>query len=329
MSDLAPLLQQFFTNRLLRQRQASTHTVASYRDTFRLLLAFTATHTGRQPAQLSLADLDAAHITAFLQHLQADRGNTTATRNARLAAIRSFFSYAALHAPEHAAMIQRVLAIPPKRCDRAIVDYLTEPETDALLAAPDRTTWLGRRDHTLLLIATHTGLRAGELIGLRIRDIELGAAAHLRCHGKGRKTRATPLTTDAVKTLRTWLTERAATGDNPLFATRQGRPLSHDAIQRLVAKHAATAAATCPSLRDKHVTPHTLRHSTAMMLLRAGVDLTVIALWLGHESTQTTQIYLHADMTIKERALARATPPNSTPGRYQAPDTLLTFLANL
>ena len=242
--------------------------------------------------QLRLADLDAPQITAFLEHLQAERGNTTATRNARLAAICSFFRYAALH-------------------------------------APDRTTWLDRRDHTLLLVAIHTGLRAGELIGLRIRDVELGAGAHLRCHGKGRKDRATPLTTATVKTLRTWLTERTATGDDPLFATRQGKPLSHDAVQRLVAKHAATAAAACPSLRDKHVTPHTLRHSTAMMLLRAGVDLTVIALWLGHESTETTQIYLHADMAIKERALARAAPPNSAPGRYQAPDTLLAFLANL
>jgi site-specific recombinase XerD len=329
MSDLAPLLQKFFTDRLMLQRQASAHTVASYRDTFRLLLAFTAACSRRQPAQLRLVDLDAPQITAFLEHLQAERGNTTATRNARLAAICSFFRYAALHAPDHAAMIQRVLAIPPKRRDRAIVAYLTEIEIDALLAAPDRATWLGRRDHTLLLIAIHTGLRAGELISLRIRDVELDTGAHLRCHGKGRKDRATPLTTATVKTLRTWLAENAASSDDPLFTTRQGRPLSHDAVQRLVAKHAATAAATCPSLRDKHITPHTLRHSTAMMLLRAGVDLTVIALWLGHESTETTQIYLHADMAIKERALARAAPPDSTPGRYKAPDTLLAFLANL
>jgi site-specific recombinase XerD len=329
MSDLAPLLQKFFTDRLMLQRQASAHTVASYRDTFRLLLAFTAARSRRQPAQLRLVDLDAPQITAFLEHLQAERGNTTATRNARLAAICSFFRYAALHAPDHAAMIQRVLAIPPKRRDRAIVAYLTEIEIDALLAAPDRATWLGRRDHTLLLIAIHTGLRAGELISLRIRDVELDTGAHLRCHGKGRKDRATPLTTATVKTLRTWLAENAASSDDPLFTTRQGRPLSHDAVQRLVAKHAATAAATCPSLRDKHITPHTLRHSTAMMLLRAGVDLTVIALWLGHESTETTQIYLHADMAIKERALARAAPPDSTPGRYKAPDTLLAFLANL
>jgi integrase/recombinase XerD len=329
MSDLAPLLQRFFTDRLMLQRQASVHTVAAYRDTFRLLLAFTATRTGRQPARLRLADLDAPAITAFLQHLQTERGNTTATRNARLAAIASFFRYAALHAPDNAAIIQRVLAIPPKRRDRAIVAYLTEPEINALLAAPDRTTWLGRRDHTLLLVAIHTGLRAGELISLQIQDLHLNGAAHLRCHGKGRKDRTTPLTTTTVATVRTWLTERAGHDTDPLFPTRQGTPLSHDAVQRLVAKHTATAAASCPSLHDKHVTPHTLRHSTAMMLLRAGVDLTVIALWLGHESTETTQIYLHADMTIKERALARAAPPDSTPGRYQPPDTLLAFLANL
>jgi integrase/recombinase XerD len=329
MSDLAPLLQRFFTDRMMLQRQASTHTIAAYRDTFRLLLAFTSSRLGRQPVTLRLADLDAPTIAAFLEHLQIDRGNSTSTRNARLAAICSFFRYAALHAPDQAATIQRVLAIPPKRSDRAIVAYLTEPEIDALLAAPDRGTWLGRRDHTLLLIAIHTGLRAAELIGLQVKDIELGAGAHLRCHGKGRKDRVTPLTTAAVAVVRVWLTEHGGTDADPVFTTRQGRALSHDAVQRLVAKHAATAAASCSSLRTKHVTPHTLRHSTAMMLLRAGVDLTVIALWLGHESTETTQIYLHADMTIKEQALARTAPPGSNPGRYQAPDTLLAFLAGL
>lgn len=330
MSDLAPLLQRFFTDRLICQRQASAHTIAAYRDTFRLLLAFASTRARRQPAQLRLADIDAEMVAAFLQHLQTDRGNTTATRNARLAAIASFFGYTALHAPDQAALIQRVLAIPPKRRDRAIVTYLTDTEIAALLAAPDRATWLGRRDHTLLLLAIHTGLRAGELTGLQVKDLHLGTGAYLRCHGKGRKDRATPLTTTTAAALRTWLTERAAGHDtHPLFATRQGKPLSHDTLQRLVAKYTTTAAVSCPSLGDKHVTPHTLRHSTAMMLLRAGVDLTVIALWLGHESTETTQIYLHADMAIKERALARAAPPDSAPGRYQAPDTLLAFLASL
>ena len=329
MSDLAPLLQGFFTDKLMLQLQASTHTVASYRDTFKLLLGFAEQRTGRRPARLSIADLDAPTIGAFLQHLESVRGNTVATRNARLAAIRSFFRYAALRAPDHAAVIQRVLAIPPKRFDRAIVSYLTRAETDALVAAPDRTTWTGRRDHALLLTGVHTGLRVSELTGLKIQDVHFGTGPHLRCHGKGRKDRCTPLTTATVKVLRTWLRERGGDSGDPLFPTRRGTPLSRDAVERLVAKHAKTATTTCPSLTEKHVTPHTLRHSTAMALLHAGVDITVIALWLGHETTETTQIYLHADMSIKERALARTTPTGSPPGRYTAPDTLLAFLEAL
>ena len=329
MSDLAPLLQGFFTDKLMLQLQASTHTVASYRDTFKLLLGFAEQRTGRRPARLSIADLDAPTIGAFLQHLESVRGNTVATRNARLAAIRSFFRYAALRAPDHAAVIQRVLAIPPKRFDRAIVSYLTRAETDALVAAPDRTTWTGRRDHALLLTGVHTGLRVSELTGLKIQDVHFGTGPHLRCHGKGRKDRCTPLTTATVKVLRTWLRERGGDSGDPLFPTRRGTPLSRDAVERLVAKHAKTATTTCPSLTEKHVTPHTLRHSTAMALLHAGVDITVIALWLGHETTETTPIYLHADMSIKERALARTTPTGSPPGRYTAPDTLLAFLEAL
>ena len=330
MTELAPLLQGFFTDKLMRQRQASPHTVAAYRDTIKLLLRFVAEHTGRHPTQLHLADLDAATIGAFLSHLETVRGNTTATRNTRLAAIHSLFRYAALRHPEHSALIQRVLAIPPKRFDRAIVAYLTPPEIDAMLAAPDRDTWLGRRDHALLLVAVHTGLRVSELTGLRIGDVELGTGAHIRCRGKGRKDRATPLTTPTTKVLRSWLTERGGNDYDPLFCTRRGTPLSRDAVQHLVIKHTATATTTCPSLRGKTITPHTLRHTTAMTLLHAGVDIAVIALWLGHESTETTQIYLHADMTIKERALARTTPPTGgAPGRYHAPDTLLAFLETL
>jgi len=330
VTDLAPVLQGFFTDRLMRQRQASPHTVAAYRDTVKLLLSFVAELTGRHPAQLRLADLDAPTIGAFLHHLETVRGNTTATRNTRLAAVHSLFRYAALHCPEHAVLIQRVLAIPPKRFDRAIVAYLTQPEIDALLAAPNRDTWLDRRDHALLLVAVHTGLRVSELTGLRIGDVELGTGAHLRCRGKGRKDRATPLTTPTVKTLRAWLAERGGHHDDPLFCTRRSTPLSRDAVQRLVAKRAAAATTVCPSLRGKTVTPHTLRHSTAMALLHAGVDISVIALWLGHESTETTQIYLHADMTIKERALARTAPSSGgAPGRYRAPDTLLAFLDSL
>ncbi|WKK24198.1 tyrosine-type recombinase/integrase [Streptomyces olivoreticuli] len=329
MSDLAPLLQGFFTDKLMLQLQASQHTIAAYRDTFTLLLGFVEQHTGRPPTRLSIADLDAPTIGAFLQHLETVRGNTTATRNVRLAAIRSFFRYAALRAPEHVAVIQRVLAIPPKRFDRAIVNYLTTTETDALVAAPNRTTWTGRRDHALLLTGVHTGLRVSELTQLTLQDVHLGSGPHLRCHGKGRKDRCTPLTGDTVKVLKTWLKERGGEQNDPLFPTRRGTPLSRDAVEALVTKHTRTAAVTCPSLADKHVTPHTLRHSTAMALLHAGVDVSVIALWLGHESTETTQIYLHADMSIKERALARTAPAGSTPGRFTAPDSLLAFLQTL
>jgi integrase/recombinase XerD len=330
MTDLAPLLQGFFTDRLQRQRRASPHTIAAYRDTFTLLLQFTTSRVDRRPAQLSLVDLDTALITAFLQHLQTERGNSAATRNARLAAIHSFFGYAAVHAPEHAAVIQRVLAIPPQRLDRAIVSYLTHDEAQAVIAAPDRTTWLGRRDHALILLAVHTGLRVSELTGLRIQDVHLGTGPHVRCTGKGRKNRCTPLTKPAVVVLRAWLTERGSQGAQPLFATRRGTALSRDAVAHLVAKHAAAAAAACPSLAEKTITPHTLRHTTAMTLLHSGVDVTVIALWLGHESTDATQIYLHADMSIKERALARTDPsPAGTLHRYKPPDALLTFLATL
>ncbi|MEV4245875.1 tyrosine-type recombinase/integrase [Streptosporangium canum] len=329
MSDLAPLLQGFFTDKLMLQRQASPNTIAAYRDTFKLLLGFLAQRTGRPPARLSITDLDAPTIGAFLHHLETERQNTTVTRNARLAAIHSFFHYAALRAPDHIAIIQRVLAIPPKRFDRAIVTFLTGPECDALIAGPDPTTWHGRRDRVLLLVAIHTGLRVSELTGLTLADVHLGSGPHLRCHGKGRKDRCTPLTTLTAKALRTWTKEHTGQPTDPLFPTRQGTRLSRDAVERLVTKHTLTATTGCPSLTGKNVTPHTLRHSTAMALLRAGVDTSVIALWLGHESSETTQIYLHADMEIKERALARITPTGSAPGRYTAPDTLLTFLAAL
>jgi integrase/recombinase XerD len=328
VTDLAPLLQGFFTDRLARQKNASPHTVAAYRDTYRLLLVFVREQTGKAPNTLSLADLDATLIGAFLQHLEQQRGNGGATRNARLAAIHSLFRYAAPRAPEHAAVISQVLAIPPRRRERAIVSYLTPDEIDALLTAPDRKTWHGRRDHALLLLAVQTGLRVSELTALTAQDVHPGAGPHVRCRGKGRKARATPLTGQTVKVLKTWLAELGPTHDGPLFPTRAGGRLSRDAVERLVAKHAA-AADSCPSIRGKKVTPHTLRHTAAMSLLRAGVDTSVIALWLGHEDTETTQIYLHADMTIKEQALARVQPHSTSPGRYRPPDTLLAFLDNL
>jgi integrase/recombinase XerD len=293
VTDLAPILQGFFTDRLARQKKASPNTVAAYRDTCKLLLAFARETTGKQPSQLSLADLDAPRIGAFLQHLEEQRGNGSATRNTRLAAIHSLFRYAALRAPEHATVISQVLAIPPRRRDRAIVSYLTSEEADALIAAPDRTTWLGRRDHALLLLAVQTGLRVSELTGLTVGDVHLGTGPHIRCHGKGRKDRATPLTSLTVKVLRVWLAEHHPGPAGPLFPARAGGPLSRDAVERLVAKHAAAAAGSCPSIKDKNVTPHTLRHSAAMALLRSGTDTSVIALWLGHEDAETTQIYLH------------------------------------
>jgi len=329
MTDLAPVLQGFFTDRLARQKKASPNTVAAYRDTFRLLLAFARDKTGKSPNRLSLADLDTALIGQFLQHLEQQRGNGSATLNARLAAIHSLFKYAAPRAPEHAAVISQVLAIPPRRRERAIVSYLTPEEADALVAAPNRQTWHGRRDHALILLDVQTGLRVSEFTGLSRQDIHLGAGAHVRCHGKGRKDRATPLTTQTVKVIRTWLAELNPDPARPLFPTQPGGRLSRDAVERLVARHAATAANACPSIKEKHVTPHTMRHTAAMTLLKAGVDTSVIALWLGHEGTETTQIYLHADMTIKEQALARVQQPGSSPGRYRPPDSLLSFLDNL
>jgi integrase/recombinase XerD len=329
MSSLAPTLQAFFTDRLAAQRQASPHTIAAYRDALRMLVVFAAEHTATAPSDLDLADLDAPIVSAFLDHLQAERGHSARTRNARLAAIHSLFRFAALRHPEHAAVIQRVLAIPPKRADRGVISYLTEPEIAALLAAPDRSTWTGRRDHALLALAVQTGLRASELTGLNTADVQLGVAAHVSCHGKGRKQRITPLTKNTTATLRVWMIERAGQPTDPLFATRQDARLSRDALERRLAKHTATAATIARTLADKTITMHTLRHSAAMRLLHAGVDITVIALWLGHESTDTTQIYLHADLALKQRALDRTAPPGSPPGRYRPPDSTLAFLQSL
>ena len=263
MSPLAPILQGFFTDKLIRQRRAGPNTIAAYRDTCRLLIEFASRTTGVEPSTLDFQVIDADLITAFLRHLETERANTTATRNARLAAIRSLFRYAALHAPEHADHISRVLAIPPKRCDRPVVCFLTAAEIDALLAAPDRSTRLGRRDHAMLILACQTGLRVSELIGLRRADIDLGAGAHCRCTGKGRKDRATPLTRQTVAALRVWLADHDGGPDDALFTTR-GQPLSRDAVAKMITKHAARAAPTCPSIATKHVTPHTLRHSAVI-----------------------------------------------------------------
>lgn len=329
MTLIAPTLQAFFTDRLAQQRQASPRTIEAYRDTLKLLLQFVHQQSGKTPAQLDWDDLDATLIAAFLNHLEIQRHNSVRTRNVRLTAIRSLFSYAALRHPEHALLIQRVLAIPPKRFDKRIVTFLTPPEVDALIAAPDQCRWEGRRDRVLMLLAIQTGLRVSELIGLNCGDVTLGIGANVRCEGKGRKQRAVPLTGPVEALLGVWLTERAGQPGDPLFPTRTGRRLSRDAIALRVSTHAATAAQRCPSLRGKRIHPHVLRHSCAMSLLQAGVDTSVIALWLGHAGVRSTDAYIHADISIKEKALALTTPASARPGRYHPPDKVLAFLETL
>jgi site-specific recombinase XerD len=327
--SFSSLLQRFFTDRLLGQLGASSHTVASYRDTLRLLLRFAAERLKRAPSDLRIEDLDASFLGDFLTHLELDRRNCPRTRNNRLAALHAFFRYVSLNEPAQALHCQRVLAIPAKRYERGPVEFLSEAEAAALVEAPDPKTWMGRRDRTLLLVAVQTGLRNSELTSLRHQDVELGSGAHLRCLGKGRKMRCTPLRPDIAEVLKQWLSEQDGTPGDPVFPSSRGGPLSADALQRLVARHAATACRACPSIAGKTVTPHTLRHTAAMSLLRHGVDLTVIALWLGHESTETTQIYLHADMQLKERALAHASSNSVAPHCYRPPDALLAFLEAL
>ena len=329
MTALAPTLQAFFTDRLIGQRRASPHTISSYRDTFRLLLCFAAETTRKHPWELDIDDIDAPFVASFLEHLEHDRRNSVRTRNNRLAAIHSLFSWAALSHPEHAASIQRVLTIQAKRVERNLVTYLTEDEVDALLAACDRSSWTGRRDHAMTVLAVQTGLRISELVSLTCTDVVLGTGPHVHCIGKGRKERRTPLVPLTVGVLRVWLAERKGSSSDPLFPTTTGKRLSRDAIEHRIARYVSIAGASCPSIRAKHVTTHTLRHTAAMRLLLSGVDVTVIALWLGHEQVSTTNIYLHADMSQKERAIARVRQPGTTPGRYRASDEILAFLEGL
>ena len=329
MSALAPALQAFLTNRLIIQRDSSPRTIAAYRDAFTLLLRFAHDQTGKQPFELDIDDLDAPLIGAFLTHLERDRGNSARTRNARLGAIHSFYRFAALEHPEHAHTIARVMAIPTKRCERSTVCYLDLIEITALLAAPDRGTWLGRRDRAMLALMIQTGVRVSELVGLRVRDVHLGTGHHIRVLGKGRKKRATPLTGEVAALLRQWITERGGEPDDPLFPTRQGRPLSRHTVGLLVGKYTDTAAADCPSLKTKRVTPHVLRHTAAMLWRAKGVDIATIAMLLGHESVQTTHIYEHADPALKEEPIARTAPLGIKPGRYRPTDALLAFLEGL
>lgn len=328
-ASLAGLLEGFFTRRLMQQRQASPHTIASYRDTFRLLLRFAHKRLGTRPSAIAFEQINSPLVAAFLHDLEDKRGASARSRNLRLSAIRSFFQYAAFEAPEYAAQIQRVLAIPGKRCTRTQVCHLTRLEVDALLAAPDSSTWCGRRDHALMLLAVQTRLRLSELTGLRREDIRLDTGAHVHVIGKGRKERCTPLARQTRDALTTWM-KRDLDADMPVVfpSARRGR-MSADAVQYLVAKHVASAGKTCPSLIRKRVTPHVLRHTTAMELLQAGTDRSVIAMWLGHESLETTQIYLDADLKLKEQVLAKTTPHDARAGRYRPDDSLMAFLSSL
>lgn len=325
---LPALIQRFFTDRLCTQLEASRHTVAGYRDTFRLLLRYASAQLCKPPVKLTVEDIDADLVADFLVHTETARGNSARSRNTRLAAIRSFFRFVAMTDPTWLLHCQRVLAMPNKRYVKRTVIFLDADEMAALLAAPDRSTWAGRRDHALLLLAVQTGLRASELVGLNRGDVVLGTGAHIRCLGKGRKERATPLRRDTAKLLTTWIGTDKDEG-RPLFPSIRGERLSRDALEHLVRKHCLTAARTCPSIGAKRVTPHTLRHSNAMDLLHHGVDPAVIALWLGHENVETTQIYIHADMRMKEKALARVAAPPTPSGRFRPDDQLLAFLEGL
>ena len=328
-SSLQSLVQQFFTDRLLNQLGASPHTIAAYRDAFRLLLQFASERLHRPPSKLRMEDLDAPFLGKYLDHLERSRGNCVRTRNNRLAALHAFFRYVSVSEPAYALHCQRILAIPAKRYERRPVEFLNEAECEALVSTPEPDTWIGRRDRTLLLVAVQTGLRNSEITALRHQDVEFGVGAHVRCLGKGRKMRCTPLLPDVAKVLQHWMSQQGGKPEDPVFPSLNGRRLSADALQRLVLRHIATARRKCPSLASKNVTPHTLRHAAAMTLLRRGVDLSVIALWLGHESTETTQMYLHADMQLKQRALAHATPTNLAPARFRPPDSMLAFLESL
>ena len=329
MSALAPTLQAYFTDRLISQRAASPNTIAAYKLTFRLLLAFASDRIGKPPSALDIAEVDAPLIAAFLDHLERDRHNRPATRNNRLAAIHSLFGYLALQHPEHAASVQRVLAIPPKRTERNLLTYLTDHEVDALLDACDQTTWTGRRDHAMFALTIQTGLRISELAGLTRQDVTLTTGAHVHTVGKGRKERRTPLVPTTRAVLTAWLEERPGAPTDPLFPTSTGKRLSRDAIERRLAHHVTLASTSCASLKAKRLTMHTLRHTAAMRLLLAGNDVAVIALWLGHEQIATTNVYLHADMTHKQQAIDRTQPLAAKPGRYRPPDPLLAFLEGL
>lgn len=328
-STFSELLQSYFTERLMKQLNASPHTIANYRDTFRLLIAFAHKRLKKLPTMLAMRDLDVAFVCQFLDHMEEERGNSPRSRNVRLAAIHSFFNYVAMQEPALGAIAQRVLAIKSKRYTKKPMDYLTRAEAEALLAAPNQETWAGRRDRTMLLLTLQTGLRVSEVVGLRCQDVVLTTGAHVRCTGKGRKTRCVPLRKETTAALRLWLRAQNAQAADVLFPSARGKPMSRDGVEYLIAKHVSTARLKCPTLQAKRVSPHVLRHTTAMDLLQYGVDRSIIALWLGHESMETTQAYLHASLELKERALAKTEPFSGQSRRYRPPDQIMAFLQSL
>lgn len=331
MSTLTTTVQSFFTTYLTSQKAASRHTITAYRDTFTLLLRYLHDATGITPDHVEFTDVNADTVSAFLDYLETVRGNTIRTRNARLAALHAFFSYAAYLNPDHAELIARVLAMKSKKTSTTILTYLTSDEADALLAAPDRATRTGFRDYTIIHVLLTTGLRVSELTALTCADLQLQKPAHLLCHGKGRKDRITPLDAATVVALNTYLARYAPTPPAAPVFTAQGSTtaISRDAIAARLRIHAATATAQCRSLANKAVTPHTLRHAAAMRMLEAGIDITTIALWLGHETTQATQAYIHADLSLKERAITRLQPKGIQSQRYTPQGQLLAFLEAL
>ncbi len=325
------LLQDFFCQRLLTQRNVTAQTIASYRDSFRLLLRYAQAQLHRPPTALTLADLDAPLILGFLDYLEKDRGNGVRTRNLRLVAIRSFLHYATYRDPTALPTIQRVLAIPMKRFERPLLGFLSRPEMEAILAAPDLSTWSGQRDHVMLTTLYNTGARVSEIIGMRIADLDrgMGSGASVRILGKGRKERVTPLWRSTTKLLSAWLNRVCSDPDAPLFPNRYGRPLSRSGVAQRLRVAVAIAEQCCLSLRGKVISPHIVRHTTAMHLLQSGVDLSVIALWLGHESPETTHRYLEADLAMKERALDALQEPADRNKRFRPSDPVLTFLDGL
>jgi integrase/recombinase XerD len=328
-AQFSSLVQSFFAQHLCEHKQVSPRTVTVYRDTFRLLFAFLQDRIGRSPSDLGISDLDAPAILAFLDHLEAVRSNQARSRNLRLSAIRSFFRYASLRDVQHLAVANRVLAIPTKRTAHPLLTFLSRAEIDAILAAADQSTWLGSRDHALLLTMYNTGARASELTGLTCGQVSFGSTTLVQLHGKGRKERTVPLWPQTAKILTRWFQVLNTDDKGLAFPTTRRTKLSADALNGLLQRAVARASPACPDLGPKRVTPHVIRHTTAMHLLQAGVDIAVIALWLGHESIETTHGYVEADLEMKQRALDKLTPPAGTVGRFRASDSLLQFLSRL